>query len=149
MHDARKPPLGEKGQTEQLQDIFRLDQLEADGFRRQNLSRAKDDVPDRKDDSIIAVVLAAQRRVMGAVQRRRDDEIGQNPLSGNRDVGVVEQHEEHAHNLTHHHDMRRRADDDGADAFHDDLQQLIEDVETQSGRDVKALIAVMDFVKQP
>jgi hypothetical protein len=45
MHDARKP-LGEKGQTEQLQEVFRLDQLETDGFRRQNLSRAKEKVPD-------------------------------------------------------------------------------------------------------
>ena len=61
----------------------------------------------------------------------------------------MEEHEEHAHEFANDDDMRLHADHDCAKTFKNDLEKLIEYMEPQTGRDMDALIAVVDFVKAP
>ena len=94
-------------------------------------------------------MLAAPCGMMHAVQRRGDENLGKRLVPGESDVCVVEEHEEHSHDLADHHDFRLHAEDDRAEAFETDFHELIGDVETQAGRHIEALVAVVHLVKAP
>ena len=56
-----KAPFRHERQTEKLDKIFGLDQLQSDLLRNQLFARAEEDVPDCEDDAVITVMLTAER----------------------------------------------------------------------------------------
>ena len=84
MQHLRKAPLAHKSQAEELEEILRLDELQADFLRHELFASAKQNVPDGQNDPVIAVVLAAERRMMDPVEGRRDHDVGQPFLARER-----------------------------------------------------------------
>ena len=80
--NPRKIPLHKQGNksdkidARKLAERLRLHDLKPDSLRSQFFARAEQSVPNRKDDAVIAVVLASPRRMMRPMQRRRYDHIG-------------------------------------------------------------------------
>jgi hypothetical protein len=62
---------------------------------------------------------------------------------------MVKKHEGHSEHLADDDDLSVDADQDDANAFHDDFQKLVKNVKPQSSRDVKALVAMMNLVEPP
>jgi hypothetical protein len=149
MKKLRKLTFGQERQAEKLDDIFGLDKLQAYVRGNQLLAGAEYRVPNGKHNPVIAVVLFTQRRMMRAVQVRRNDHVGKQLFAGEGEVPMVKQHEKHANDFADHDDAGRDAEQNDAQAFHQDFEELVQHVEPQPGRDVVALIAVMDLVKAP
>jgi hypothetical protein len=79
----REPPFGNKGETEKLNEIFRVDHLQSNRIGDPFFARAKHQVSDEQDDAVIAVMFLTQCRVMSAMEIRRDDDAGQPFLARN------------------------------------------------------------------
>ena len=149
MQQPRELPLGHKDQTEKLNKIVRLNHLQSYRIGDKFLARFKHQVPDGQDDAVIAVMLLTPSRVVGATEIGRDDDVGQSFLAGERQIRMVKQHEGHSEHFADDDDLSVDADQDDTNAFHDDFQKLVKNVKPQSGRDVKALVAMMDLVEPP
>ena len=96
MEQPCKATLRQESQAEELDEILGLYDLQSDFLRNQFFASAKENVPDSEDNAVIAVVFAAQRRVMRAVKGRRYHDIGKPFLPGKGRVRMMEKHEEHA-----------------------------------------------------
>src|SRR5579884_3656803 len=96
MQQLREPPLGYKGQAEKLNKIVCLNQLQSNRIGSHFLARSKHQIPDGQDDTVIAVMLLTHSRVVGAMEIRCDDDVGQPLFAGERQVRMVKKHEGHS-----------------------------------------------------
>jgi hypothetical protein len=143
MQQPREPPLGHKGQTEKLNKIVRLNHLQSNRIGDQFLARFKHQVPDGQDDAVIAVMFLTHSRVVGAMEIGRDDDVGQPLLTGERQIRMVKKHEGHSEHLADDDDLSADADQDDANAFHDDFQKLVKNVKPQPSRDMTLAIKIL------
>lgn len=121
MQKLRQLSFGQERKAEELEDIFRLYQFETYVSRNDFLAGAKHHIPDREYNPVITIMLLPQRGMMGAMQMRRDDEIGDELFTRKGEIAMVEQHEEHSHHLADHDDACRHAKEDDAEAFDQNL----------------------------
>lgn len=121
MQKLRQLSFGQECKAEELEDIFRLYQFEAYVGRNDFLTGAEHHVPNREHDPVITIMLLAQRGMMGAMQVRRDDEVGDELFTRKGEIAMMEQNEEHSHHFADNDDACRHAKEDNTEAFDQNL----------------------------
>ena len=126
LKQPRKASFRDKGEAEELDEILRLYQVQADVLWNQLFSGTEEQIPNSKNDAIIAVVLITKRGVMNPMKGGRYENVGDLPFTRECNVRVVEEHEEHTQHFANDDHIHLHAKRDRAQTLENDLKQLIE-----------------------